>query len=165
MHSMIFYSTFFLCIFLIWLCSSEQGAVGLRMRVYDRVMCFVNCHFAAHLEAVSRRNADFDHVYQTMVFSRPSNLFNPAAGMVRYLLLCCLLACSMYLLPLVYSSCLPLVLSVAAGVSSTIHMLRSTNVRIYFNWYCYYLVCRFHHDSFHFLFHNNVSLIKFHGLD
>lgn len=58
----------------------NKGAVGLRMRVYDRVMCFVNCHFAAHLEAVSRRNADFDHVYQTMVFSRPSNLFNAAAA-------------------------------------------------------------------------------------
>ncbi|KAK6144942.1 hypothetical protein DH2020_021762 [Rehmannia glutinosa] len=39
----------------------NKGAVGLRMRVYGRVMCFVNCHFAAHLEAVNRRNADFDH--------------------------------------------------------------------------------------------------------
>ncbi|EPS65573.1 hypothetical protein M569_09204, partial [Genlisea aurea] len=49
----------------------NKGAVGLRMRIYDRVFCFVNCHFAAHLEAVNRRNADFDHVYRTMVFSRP----------------------------------------------------------------------------------------------
>ncbi|XP_057962460.1 type II inositol polyphosphate 5-phosphatase 15 isoform X2 [Malania oleifera] len=71
----------------------NKGAVGLRMRVYDRIMCFVNCHFAAHLEAVSRRNADFDHVYRTMVFSRPSNLFSAAA----------------------------------AGVSSAVQMLRSTN--------------------------------------
>lgn len=54
----------------------NKGAVGLRMRVYNRIMCFVNCHFAAHLEAVNRRNADFDHVYRTMIFSRPSNLFN-----------------------------------------------------------------------------------------
>ncbi|KAK9115611.1 hypothetical protein Sjap_014558 [Stephania japonica] len=58
----------------------NKGAVGLRMRVYDRVICFVNCHFAAHLEAVNRRNADFDHVYRTMVFSRPSNLLNTAAA-------------------------------------------------------------------------------------
>ncbi|OIT38443.1 PREDICTED: type II inositol polyphosphate 5-phosphatase 15 isoform X2 [Nicotiana attenuata] len=58
----------------------NKGAVGLRMRVYDRTMCFVNCHFAAHLEAVSRRNADFDHVYRTMVFSRPSNFLNAAAA-------------------------------------------------------------------------------------
>ncbi|XP_073130284.1 type II inositol polyphosphate 5-phosphatase 15 [Henckelia pumila] len=58
----------------------NKGAVGLRMRVYGRVMCFVNCHFAAHLEAVNRRNADFDHVYRTMVFSRPSNLLNAASA-------------------------------------------------------------------------------------
>ncbi|KAF8388653.1 hypothetical protein HHK36_027330 [Tetracentron sinense] len=58
----------------------NKGAVALRMRVYDRMMCFVNCHFAAHLEAVNRRNADFDHVYRTMIFSRPSNLLNAAAA-------------------------------------------------------------------------------------
>ncbi|XP_042461653.1 type I inositol polyphosphate 5-phosphatase 13-like [Zingiber officinale] len=50
----------------------NKGAVGLRMRVYDRSICFVNCHFAAHLEAVCRRNADFDHVYRTLSFSRPT---------------------------------------------------------------------------------------------
>ncbi|XP_010551680.1 PREDICTED: type II inositol polyphosphate 5-phosphatase 15 isoform X2 [Tarenaya hassleriana] len=58
----------------------NKGAVGLRLRVYDRVMCFVNCHFAAHLEAVNRRNADFDHVYRTMAFSRQSNGNSGAAG-------------------------------------------------------------------------------------
>ncbi|KAJ4702823.1 Type II inositol polyphosphate 5-phosphatase [Melia azedarach] len=76
----------------------NKGAVGLRVRVYDRTMCFVNCHFAAHLEAVNRRNADFDHVYRTMTFSRPSNLGSSA--------------------------------SVAAGASSVVQMLRSTNVTI-----------------------------------
>ncbi|KAG4166179.1 hypothetical protein ERO13_A13G115200v2 [Gossypium hirsutum] len=58
----------------------NKGAVGLRLRVYDRIFCFVNCHFAAHLEAVGRRNADFDHVYCTMTFSRQSNLFNAGAA-------------------------------------------------------------------------------------
>ncbi|XP_015572218.1 type II inositol polyphosphate 5-phosphatase 15 isoform X2 [Ricinus communis] len=58
----------------------NKGAVGLRIRVYNRTMCFVNCHFAAHLEAVNRRNADFDHVYRTMNFVRPSNHFNTAAA-------------------------------------------------------------------------------------
>ncbi|XWS57233.1 hypothetical protein CRYUN_Cryun09bG0156400 [Craigia yunnanensis] len=58
----------------------NKGAVGLRLRVYDRIFCFVNCHFAAHLEAVGRRNADFDHVYRTMTFSRPSNIFNAGAA-------------------------------------------------------------------------------------
>ncbi|XP_078442471.1 type II inositol polyphosphate 5-phosphatase 15-like [Wolffia australiana] len=50
----------------------NKGAVGLRIRIYDRIVCFINCHFAAHLEAVNRRNADFDHVYRTMSFTRPS---------------------------------------------------------------------------------------------
>ncbi|KAF5178398.1 Type i inositol polyphosphate 5-phosphatase [Thalictrum thalictroides] len=49
----------------------NKGAVGLRIRVYDRIMCFVNCHFAAHLEAINRRNADFDHIYRSMTFKRP----------------------------------------------------------------------------------------------
>ncbi|KAA0038219.1 type II inositol polyphosphate 5-phosphatase 15 isoform X1 [Cucumis melo var. makuwa] len=58
----------------------NKGAVGLRIRVFDRVLCFVNCHFAAHLEAVNRRNADFDHVYRNMSFHRPSNLFGTTAA-------------------------------------------------------------------------------------
>ncbi|XP_019195793.1 PREDICTED: type I inositol polyphosphate 5-phosphatase 12-like [Ipomoea nil] len=51
----------------------NKGGVGLRLRVFDRIMCFANCHFAAHLEAVNRRNADFDHIFRTMSFSRSSN--------------------------------------------------------------------------------------------
>ncbi|KAI4988763.1 hypothetical protein ZWY2020_036080 [Hordeum vulgare] len=49
----------------------NKGGVGLRIRVYDRKMCFVSNHFAAHLEAVARRNADFDHIYRTMAFNKP----------------------------------------------------------------------------------------------
>uniref|UniRef100_A0A0E0NEV3 Inositol polyphosphate-related phosphatase domain-containing protein n=1 Tax=Oryza rufipogon TaxID=4529 RepID=A0A0E0NEV3_ORYRU len=51
----------------------NKGAVGLRMRIHDRSICFVNCHFAAHMEAVSRRNEDFDHVFRTMTFATPSS--------------------------------------------------------------------------------------------
>ncbi|KFK37212.1 hypothetical protein AALP_AA4G228500 [Arabis alpina] len=59
----------------------NKGGVGLRIRVFDRIMVFINCHLAAHLEAVNRRNADFDHIYKTMSFSRSSNAHNaPAAG-------------------------------------------------------------------------------------
>ncbi|XP_015873617.3 type II inositol polyphosphate 5-phosphatase 15 isoform X1 [Ziziphus jujuba] len=105
----------------------NKGAVGLRIRVYDRIMCFVNCHFAAHLEAVSRRNSDFDHVYRTMTFSRPTNIFNVASGTVLYLLLYCSLTLLMYLSWLVYRSGLPLVLSIAAGASSAAQTFRGIN--------------------------------------
>ncbi|OIT01920.1 PREDICTED: type I inositol polyphosphate 5-phosphatase 12-like isoform X2 [Nicotiana attenuata] len=57
----------------------NKGGVGLRLRVFDRIMCFVNCHLAAHLDAVNRRNADFDHIYRTMSFTRSSNLLDNAA--------------------------------------------------------------------------------------
>ncbi|KAK8967054.1 Type II inositol 1,4,5-trisphosphate 5-phosphatase FRA3 [Platanthera guangdongensis] len=57
-------------------CGRNRGAVGLRMRVFDRVLCFVNCHFAAHVEAVSKRNADFNFVYRTLSFTRPSVVQN-----------------------------------------------------------------------------------------
>ncbi|KAL6900899.1 hypothetical protein ACP4OV_005575 [Aristida adscensionis] len=49
----------------------NKGGVGLRIRVYDRRICFVSNHFAAHQENVSRRNADFDHIYRTMTFNKP----------------------------------------------------------------------------------------------
>ncbi|KAL8030521.1 hypothetical protein ABFX02_14G291300 [Erythranthe guttata] len=105
----------------------NKGGVGLRLRVYDRIMCFVNCHLAAHLEAVNRRNADFDHIYRTMTFTRSSNMLNNAAGMLRYLYLLCSLVFSTYLFWLLYSCGFPWILSIAAGVSSAAQMLRGPN--------------------------------------
>ncbi|KAJ0256144.1 Type II inositol polyphosphate 5-phosphatase 15 [Hirschfeldia incana] len=62
----------------------NKGAVAVRLRMYDRILCFVNCHFAAHLEAVGRRNADFDHVYRTMAFSRQSTSPNSGAASASF---------------------------------------------------------------------------------
>lgn len=90
--------------------------------MFRRTMCFVNCHFAAHLEAVKSRNADFDHVYRTMVFSRPFNLLNAAAGMVP--------TCSY----LVFFSLV--VVLIAAGVPSAVQMLRGVNVCPHFVHWC-----------------------------
>ncbi|KAG6408442.1 hypothetical protein SASPL_131454 [Salvia splendens] len=58
----------------------NKGGVGLRLRVYDRIMCFVNCHLAAHLDAVNKRNSDFDHIFRNMTFTRSSNLLNNSAA-------------------------------------------------------------------------------------
>ncbi|KAM3382529.1 hypothetical protein P3S68_008103 [Capsicum galapagoense] len=54
------------------------------MRVYESTMCFVNCHFAAHLEAVGCRNADFDYVYRSIIFSRSSNFLNATINDVLF---------------------------------------------------------------------------------
>ena len=102
--------------------------MGLRIRVYDRIMCFVNCHLAAHLEAVNRRNADFNHIFRLMVFSRGHNLSNAAAGMVQFLFMSCSLGLSTYLFWLLYSSGLPWALSLAAGVSTAAYTLKTTTV-------------------------------------
>ncbi|KAL8247454.1 hypothetical protein R6Q59_008670 [Mikania micrantha] len=103
----------------------NKGAVGLRMRIYGRILCFVNCHFAAHLEAVNRRNADFDHVYKTMSFSRPQNFVN--AGMLPYLFLYCFLAASSYSFWIFYGSPLVSTLLFAAAVSSAFQTDRLEN--------------------------------------
>ncbi|KAK4482609.1 hypothetical protein RD792_009773 [Penstemon davidsonii] len=105
----------------------NKGGVGLRLRVFDRIITFTNCHLAAHLEAVNRRNADFDHIFRSMSFTRSSNLLNNAAGMLRYLVLSCSLVFSTYLFWLLYSFGLPWTLSIAAGVSSSTQMLRTPN--------------------------------------
>lgn len=110
-----------------------QGGVGLRLRVFDRILCFVNCHFAAHLEAVNRRNADFDHIYRTMTFCKSSNFFNNAAGMLRHLLyLSSALLFPIFIFRLLYSFGLPWILCFAAGVSSANQMLRA-NVCLSYN--------------------------------
>lgn len=99
--------------------------------MYDRIICFVNCHFAAHLEAVNKRNADFDHIFRTMTFTRSTNFFGNAAGMLRCLYLSCSLLFSIYLFWLLYSFGLPWLLIFAAGVSSANQMLRGSNVRMH----------------------------------
>lgn len=95
--------------------------------MYGRIMCFVNCHFAAHLDAVGRRNADFDHVYQTMSFSRPTNLLNATPGTMAVPITVFVI----FLIHVFYLSLFigfPLVLSVAAGTSSSVPVFRGTNV-------------------------------------
>ncbi|CAN0922997.1 Type I inositol polyphosphate 5-phosphatase 12 [Linum grandiflorum] len=89
-------------------------------------MCFVNCHLAAHLEAVNRRNADFDHIYRNMVFGKPTSNAAGMIWMLRFLFCCCSLAFSTYLIwILYYTYSFPFILSVAAGVSSSTHTLKS----------------------------------------
>ncbi|GER27917.1 Type I inositol-1,5-trisphosphate 5-phosphatase [Striga asiatica] len=104
----------------------NKGGVGLRLRVYDRIMCFVNCHFAAHLEAVNRRNADFEHIFRTMTFTRSSSLFHNAGG--KLLILDCLLS-SICLFSIIHYNGSPLIpfSCFTAGASSGNQMPRGGN--------------------------------------
>ncbi|KAF3323728.1 type I inositol 1,4,5-trisphosphate 5-phosphatase 13-like protein [Carex littledalei] len=52
---------------------ANKGGVGFRMRIYGSTVCFVNCHLAAHLEGVIRRNEDFEYIYRSMTFTSAAN--------------------------------------------------------------------------------------------
>ncbi|KAL2634417.1 hypothetical protein R1flu_005896 [Riccia fluitans] len=52
----------------------NKGAVGVKMMIYRRTICVLTSHLAAHMEQVSRRNADFEHIYNQMSFGRSSRL-------------------------------------------------------------------------------------------
>lgn len=47
----------------------NKGAVALKMRVFGQILCVINCHFAAHVDAIARRNEDFEYVYRNLTFS------------------------------------------------------------------------------------------------
>ena len=50
------------------------------MRIFRRILCVINCHFAAHVDAVARRNADFEYVYHNLTFSPMTAGVNTVAG-------------------------------------------------------------------------------------
>lgn len=53
----------------------------MKMSVFRRTVCVVNSHFAAHMEKVASRNADFEYVYKQMAFGqRPNYAAGAAAG-------------------------------------------------------------------------------------
>lgn len=46
----------------------NKGGVGVSFQLNDTVLCFVNSHFAAHVDAVEKRNADYDEVVRKIEF-------------------------------------------------------------------------------------------------
>ncbi|XP_024524008.1 type II inositol polyphosphate 5-phosphatase 15 [Selaginella moellendorffii] len=50
----------------------NKGGVGVKILLYRRTFCFLSSHLAAHMDAVGRRNADFEHIYHQMKFGRSS---------------------------------------------------------------------------------------------
>ena len=46
----------------------NKGAVGIRFKIYNDYVCFVNCHLAAHTNQVLRRNQDFEDLHKRLIF-------------------------------------------------------------------------------------------------
>ncbi|KAG6557250.1 hypothetical protein Mapa_001177 [Marchantia paleacea] len=63
----------------------NKGAVGVKMMIFRRTICVLTSHLAAHMEHVSRRNSDFEHIYNQMSFGRSMriNVTAAAAGVTN----------------------------------------------------------------------------------
>ena len=46
----------------------NKGGVGIRFRIYDSYMVFVNSHLASGTKEVERRNLDFREISQKLLF-------------------------------------------------------------------------------------------------
>lgn len=47
----------------------NKGAVGIRFKLYDSSICFINSHLAAHQNNVAGRNADFHNICARLKFT------------------------------------------------------------------------------------------------
>jgi len=50
----------------------NKGGVGVRMRVFDSIFCFLNSHLAAGSEELERRNSDFKDICRKLAFIYPA---------------------------------------------------------------------------------------------
>lgn len=53
----------------------NKGAVGIRFRLFESYLCFINCHLAAHPQQVLRRNQDLNDLHKRLFFpfTRPKS--------------------------------------------------------------------------------------------
>lgn len=47
----------------------NKGGVGVSFQLNDTVLCFVSSHFAAHVNEVEKRNADYDEIVRKIEFN------------------------------------------------------------------------------------------------
>lgn len=53
---------------LLFLCQGNKGAVSVRFSFYGHMMCFLNCHLAAHITNALQRVDEFEYILETQDF-------------------------------------------------------------------------------------------------
>ncbi|KAK0135802.1 Inositol polyphosphate 5-phosphatase K [Merluccius polli] len=49
----------------------NKGGVSIRMSFYGHMLCFLNCHLAAHMQYATERIDEFEHILDTQTFDSP----------------------------------------------------------------------------------------------
>ena len=52
----------------------NKGGVAVRLEFHKTSICFVACHFAAHLEKVQKRNENFTDICKRMIFANEKKI-------------------------------------------------------------------------------------------
>ncbi|KAJ3591124.1 hypothetical protein NHX12_009071, partial [Muraenolepis orangiensis] len=68
----------------------NKGGVSIRMSFYGHMLCFLNCHLAAHMQYAEQRLDEFQRILDTQTFEKPTaglvldrqTLAPPTAGLV-----------------------------------------------------------------------------------
>lgn len=52
------------------LCVSQgnKGGVSIRLSLYGHMLCFLNCHLAAHMKYATERVDEFEYIMDTQTF-------------------------------------------------------------------------------------------------
>jgi len=58
--------------------AGNKGGVGIRFKIYDSTLCFVNSHLAAHKNNHQGRNQDYARILQNMRFPVPKSSMDKA---------------------------------------------------------------------------------------
>lgn len=50
----------------------NKGAVSVRLSFYGHMLCFLNCHLAAHMQYAKERMDEFEYIMDSQKFESPT---------------------------------------------------------------------------------------------
>ncbi len=52
----------------VYVCQGNKGGVSVRFSFYGHMVCFLNCHLAAHMNYALQRVDEFEYILETQDF-------------------------------------------------------------------------------------------------